>query len=194
MNSVPPTIRAITARPTMTFCPVVKAASARRARPRAELSVSALKGRRATSYACMFMIVFSAVTALSVNALASCVSRSASVDATVASATLALPAAASSETLVALLVAPLSESIAWPSMFANEPDEAASVALPAAEDGAAACAAPRDWEAPMDGMEGMAGIIASGLDVEDGLVGIGGVRHDLGVGLVRRLRLDQGCY
>ena len=53
----------------------------------------------------MFMMVLNAVTALSVSALASCVSRSASVEATVASATLALPAAASNETLVALLVA-----------------------------------------------------------------------------------------
>ncbi len=76
---------------------------------------------------------------------------------------------------MALLVAPLSESMACPSMFANELDDAASVAVPAAELEAAACAAPADSAAPMDGMEGMAGIIASGLDVEDGLVGVGGV-------------------
>ena len=56
---------------------------------------------------------------------------------------------------------------------------------------AAACAAPADSAAPTDGMEGMAGIIVSGLDVEDGLVGVGGVRHDFGVGLIRRLGLDQ---
>src|ERR1700691_5896627 len=139
----------------------------------------------------MSMMVFKAVTALSVRALASWVSRSASVDATVASATLALPAAASSEMLVALSVAPLSESMAWPSMFSNEADEAPSVAVPAAEPDAAACVAPRGSEAPMEGMDGMAGIIGSGLDVEDGLVGVRGMRHDFGVGLVGRLRLDQ---
>ena len=98
--------------PVITFWPAVKPESAERARARTEFRSSLLKGSRAIELERMFMIVFSALTALPVSALASCVARSASVEATVASATLAVPAAAWSDTFVALLVTPFSESIA----------------------------------------------------------------------------------
>ncbi len=111
----------------------------------------------------MFMIELSAVTALLVTPLASWVARSASVVAMVASATLAVPAAACRETLVALLVVPLSASIAWPRMFWNEPEPAALTApTPLA---APAAPTPGVWAMPnaievlIEGMGGIAGII-----------------------------------
>ena len=63
----------------------------------------------------MSMMELKAVTALSRTAVTSCVSRSASVEATVTSAMLALPDAACIERLVAACCDESSESMALPS-------------------------------------------------------------------------------
>ena len=74
-----------------------------------------------------------------------------------------------------------SESMAFPKASENdvgsvpdEADEAAVVAVPDAVADGAACAAPALTAEPTLGMAGMAGI-TSGLDAQDGLVGVGSV-------------------
>ena len=90
----------------------------------------------------MSMMVLKASTALSRTEVTSCVSRSASVEATVTSAMFASPAAAWSERLVADCCVASSESMAFPKASENdvgsvpdEADEAAVVAVPDAGGG-----------------------------------------------------------
>jgi hypothetical protein len=101
----------------------------------------------------MFMIEFSELTARLARALASWVSSVATLEATVASATVAVPAAASSDSEVALLVTPLSESMAWPRRFWNE-----LPAVPGVGDAAGADAAPAAIAAEIDGIGAIGGI------------------------------------
>lgn len=100
------------------------------------------------------MMELSEFTARLVRALASCVSRFAMDEATVASATVACPAAASSEIEVALLVTPFNASTACPRMLLNEPDAATEETGAFATLDAAAPATADDTE----GIGGIAGI------------------------------------
>ena len=103
------------------------------------------------------MIELSELTARLASALASCVSRLAIEDATVASATVACSAAASSESDVALLVTPFSASTAWPKMLEN----GAAVAVADTVELSPLDAAALAMDEAIDGMAGIAGIITT---------------------------------